>query len=323
MTKQSAMTWRAQQIPGDWAAQTTADFTVDATWQFIVSADVQGEAVNPKFLLIDNTANTVALTLTLSSITFRIPAATARTFNYPDGLKTFSVAADSATGSATVLVSEKRFVDDISNQTAAVTPPSGSSGMKPHITVKTSGTTFITNAACTYATVEVIGAGNDGGTSLAATAGAGGGGGGGYAKKNYILIGSTTYTIAVGIVAGASSTFTDGVTLLTGSGGAVGGTGSGTAGGAGGAGGTGTNGDINLSGGSGSGGGSGNTNDGAGGIGGMSGSGLGAGGAGARGSSVSNAGGAGALYGGGGGGSSAGGAAGPFGQGAVIITEWY
>lgn len=175
------------------------------------------------------------------------------------------------------------------------------------LVVKTSGTTYTTPAGCTQIIVEVIGGGGAG-----AASNGGGGGGGGYAKKLYTVTPSTGYTYAVGAAAG-NSTFTDGTTLITGSGG----TNSPAAGvnAVGGAGGTGTNGDVNLSGAKG---GTGdNTN--VGGQGGGSGGGWGQGGGSGHGTT---AGGAGALYGGGGGGGS-GGAAGAGAAGAVIITEIY
>ncbi|MDP8995919.1 MAG: hypothetical protein M3O03_02795, partial [Pseudomonadota bacterium] len=121
----------------------------------------------------------------------------------------------------------------------------------PHITIKTSGSAYTTNAATKWTKVTVIGGGAGGGNgaSYAAGGGAGGGGGGGgVAIKVYTnLAPSTSYTYAVG-AAGGSSTFTDGTTLITGSGGSGGSSAVSTPGGAGGAGGTGTNGDTNITG---------------------------------------------------------------------------
>lgn len=206
--------------------------------------------------------------------------------------------------------------------------PGGGSKL-PHITVKTSGTSFTTNAATTYAVVEVIGAGNNGGSGSAAggSGGGGGGGGGGYARKAYILTGNTAYTIAVGTTAGASSTFSDGVTTITGGGGSVGGNGGASSGGSGGAGGTATNGDVNIPGGQGGVGGRAASTTAHGGHGGNAGGGIGTGGAGGASGGSNNGSNAGNYGGGGGGGAGgAGGAStsgGSFSQGVVIITEYY
>ena len=163
--------------------------------------------------------------------------------------------------------------------------------------LKTSGTTYTTVATCTQLLVEVIGGGGDGSDAT----GGQGGGGGGYARKLYTVTPSTGYTYAVA-AAGGDSTFTDGVTLITGNNGV-----------AGGAGGTGTNGDVNISGQDG------HLGDASaiGGNGGTSGFGMGMGG---RGGTGAGGGQAGKTYGGGGGGEGASGSGGDGATGAVIFT---
>lgn len=211
--------------------------------------------------------------------------------------------------------------DTTANMIVIYASSSSSGSPTKHTTVLTSGTTFTTNAAHKFATVTVIGGGANSGASGNAAGGAGGGGAGGVAIKTYVLTPSTGYTYAVG-AAGSSSTFTDGTTLITGSGGTAGAaTANSLVTSAGGAGGAATNGDINIAGGKGG-----------------SGAGVsagllisGAGGSnifGAGGTSVAGGGGTagnpGTGYGAGGGGPIGGsGAAGAGQPGAVIIEEWY
>lgn len=129
----------------------------------------------------------------------------------------------------------------------------GSSAKLPRVTIVTAGTSFVTNALTTFMEVEVQGGGGVGGGSSATFVG-GNGSGGGYAKRDYTVVGSTSYTIAVGaagtVGAGGATTFTDGTTLITGGGG-VGGAGGTTTSRPPSVGGIATGGQINISGGAG------------------------------------------------------------------------
>ncbi len=125
----------------------------------------------------------------------------------------------------------------------------------PHYTVKTSGTTYTTNANTKFTKVIAIAGGGGGGGSQVNTAGGGGGAGDVCTKTYTTLVGSTGYTYAIGAAGGGggggagssgatggNTTFTDGVTLMT----AAGGVGGAPNNGAGGTGGSGTNCDFDV-----------------------------------------------------------------------------
>lgn len=142
-------------------------------------------------------------------------------------------------------------------KTIFCTIPAAFARTRPRRTVKTSGTSYVPPAGCHTIEVEVQGGGAGGGlcTSTGPIS-ATGGGAGGYARKLYTVIPGTSYTYAVGAGGvssgdGGNSTFTDGITLITGSGGIQGSDNRTSPASVSFIGGTGTNGDINISGGTG------------------------------------------------------------------------
>lgn len=295
----TAVSWQPIGTPGDYAAQEFMDWSTAASFTYEVSDVIQGEIrVTPKFLIIDNLQSALPLTIELNTLQISVPAATRNRIVYPEGMRSFTISSLNLSGVSSVIVSETPFVEDVSNQTAVVTPPSPGGGGGPlKITLVTATGNHIMDASTTRAIVEVVGRGGSGASNGGSgTNGGGGGGGGGYARKLYSSI---TGGLSCAIVIGATCSFTDGVDAISASTGSNGSTGS--TGGGGGAGGSGTGGDINLDGGHGT-------------------SGAGVPNAGGDGGATPYGMGDGNLYGSGGEGGGGSGAAGA--QGCVIITEF-
>lgn len=257
MTVSRQLSWQPMGNPGDYAAQEQMDFSVDLNYKFDVNTVIQGDVrVTPKFIIVDNTPNAYTLTVTLKSITILVPAATRNTIQFPVDMKDFQITSAGAVGTASVIVSETQFVEDVSNQTAVVIPPTPGGNMSIVRTVKQTvgADSYTVPANCIAFEVEVAGGGGGGG-STSGTAGAsacgGGGGSGGWARKLYTgVVPGTICTIAVGAAgaagaAGGDTTFTDGTTLITGPGGSGGQQATGASDAADGDSNIGTNGDIN------------------------------------------------------------------------------
>lgn len=139
MTIEVSCAWTPQPEAGDWASQNFMDFTVDAHYKFNVGTTVQSEKITPKFLIIDNTQNTDFLTLTMGVLTFTIPAATRCSVAYPEGMSRFEILSNGVTGNASVIVAEKKYIDDVSNQTAASSGGSSGGGVETGIVLDWSG----------------------------------------------------------------------------------------------------------------------------------------------------------------------------------------
>lgn len=250
MTIKTNCEWTPQPEAGDWASFNAMDFTLDTIYEFSFGTTVQSEVLTPKFLIIDNTQNANYLTLTMGILPFTIPAATRCTVGIPDGMTRFSIVCAAATGTASVIVSEKKYIDDVSNQSAVVAPPGAAVQITRQIILST--TAYVVPANCHYIEVEAVGGGGAGGGG-SVSQGSSGGGAGGRARKLYAVVPAQACTVVIGTggVGGAGvggngvdTTFTDGVTTITGKGG-IGGTNSNDMFGFGG---SATNGDLNESG---------------------------------------------------------------------------
>jgi hypothetical protein len=245
--------WTPQPEAGDWASQNIMNFATDQIYKFNVGTTVQSEKITPKFLIIDNTNNAFALTLTMGVLDFTIPAGTRCSVGYPEGMTRFQIMSAGTTGTASVIIAEKKYIDDVSNQTAVVTPPTPGGNVSITRTRLTASGAHVVPADCYAFVVELVGGGGGGGTGTAAGGQGTGGGAGGMCRKLYTSPPGTNCTYVQGTGGGSNtdgnnSTFTDGVDLITATGGKKGNSTIGDDSGAGGVGGTGTNGDIAFSG---------------------------------------------------------------------------
>ena len=137
----TAVSWQPIGTPGDYAAQEFMDWSLGVTsYTYEVNDVVQGEIkITPKFLIIDNLECLLPLTLTLNALQISVPAATRNRINYPEGLRTFTIASLNTTGISSVIVSETEFVQDVSNQTVASTTPVSGGALETGMLVDWSG----------------------------------------------------------------------------------------------------------------------------------------------------------------------------------------
>lgn len=234
------------QIGGEGTFTTTAGITAAGTTQgtattITATSDFQNLEVTT---VVTASANGIVLPTSTAAMRFNIINRGAGILKiYPASTGTIN----GGTASAPITVAPKNAVQ-ITAKDASNNWYSAGRVLEPlPAVIKTSGTSWTSDANSAYARVTVVGGGGAGGTAAAATASGSGGGYAGIAQKLYTTLPSTSYTYAVG-AAGASSTFTDGTTLITGNAGSAGAAGVATSAKAGGAGGTGTNGDINITG---------------------------------------------------------------------------
>lgn len=124
--------------------------------------------------------------------------------NVTTGAFTLTVKTSAGTG---VVIAQPSVADVIADNTNVVFATPGIPNRTPQVV--TSGTTYTTAAGTNTIVVECIAGGGGGGgcTSAAVSAAGGGGGAGGaYARKQFSVVPSTAYTIAIGAAGAAGST---------------------------------------------------------------------------------------------------------------------